>query len=62
VGLGFSEEDAERFEDQLGNLGALVYISCAESAKTLWAREVLRHTGAREAATLEENMSAAATA
>ena len=62
VGLGFSEEDAERFEDQLGNLGALVYISCAESAKTLWAREVLRHTGAREAATLEENISAAATA
>ncbi|MFZ0300623.1 MAG: hypothetical protein WAM13_19905 [Candidatus Sulfotelmatobacter sp.] len=62
IGLGFSEEEAERFEDQLGDLGALVYISCAESAKTLWAREVLRHTGAREAATLEENMSAAATA
>ncbi|MGA2373969.1 MAG: hypothetical protein ABSF72_00510 [Candidatus Sulfotelmatobacter sp.] len=67
MGLGFSEEEAERFGDQLGDLGALVYISCGESAKTLWAREVLRHTGAREAATLEENvqeekMSAAATA
>jgi hypothetical protein len=67
IGLGFSEEAAERFEDQLGNPGVLVYVSCAESAKTLWAREVLRHTGAREAATLEENtleekMSAAATA
>jgi hypothetical protein len=72
IGLGFSEKEAERFEDQIGNLGVLVYVSCAESAKTLWAREVLRHTGAREAATLEENeleentveekMSAAATA
>jgi hypothetical protein len=62
VGLGFSQEEAERFEDQLGTLGVLVYVSCAESAKTLWAREVLRHTGAQEAATLEERMSTAATA
>ena len=62
VGLGFSEADAERFEDQLDDLGVLVYISCAEGAKTLWAREVLRHTGAHEAATLEERMCAATTA
>jgi hypothetical protein len=62
VGLGFSEEEAEGFEDQLGDLGALVYVSCAEGAKTHWAREVLRHTGAQEAATLEERMSSAATA
>jgi hypothetical protein len=62
VGLGFSEEEAERFEGHLGDLGVLVYVSCGEGAKTLWAREVLRHTGAREAATLEERMSAAATA
>ncbi|MFZ0136953.1 MAG: hypothetical protein WAK89_07850 [Candidatus Sulfotelmatobacter sp.] len=67
MGLGFSEEEAEKFEDQLGNLGVLVYVSCAESAKTLWAREVLRHTGAQRPATLEENtleekMSVAATA
>jgi hypothetical protein len=64
VGLGFSEPEAARFEDQLGRLGVLVYVSCAESAKTLWAREVLRHTGARETATLEETttLSAAAVA
>jgi len=62
VGLGFSEDEAERFEDQLGDLGVLVYISCTEVAKTLWAREVLRHTGAQETATLDERMSAAATA
>jgi hypothetical protein len=54
VGLGFSEEDAERYEDQLRHLGVLVYVSCAESAKTFWAQEVLRHTGARETATLQE--------
>jgi hypothetical protein len=62
VGLGFSEEDAERFEDKLSDLGVLVYVACAEGAKTLWAREVMRHTGAQEAATLEERMSIAATA
>jgi hypothetical protein len=62
VGLGFSEEEAEKFADRLGNLGVLVYVSCTESAKTLWAREVLRHTGAQEVATLEERMTTAATA
>ena len=62
VGLGFSEDDAERFEDQIGQLGVLVYVSCSESAQTLWAREVLRHTGAHEASTLESTLSAAATA
>jgi len=62
VGLGFSQEEAERFEDQVSNLGVLVYVACAEGAKTLWAREVLRHTGAQEAATLEERMSTATTA
>jgi len=67
VGLGFSEKEAERFEDHLRDFGVLVYVSCAEGAKTLWAREVLRHTGAREAATLgestlEERLSSAAAA
>ena len=62
VGLGFSEHEATRFEDQLGRLGVLVYVSCTESAKTLWAREVLRHTGARETNTLEETIMAATAA
>ena len=62
VGLGFSEIDAERFEDEIGQLGVMVYVSCAESAKTLWAREVMRHSGAHEAATLEGNLTIAATA
>ena len=62
VGLGFSDDEADRFESQLRKLGVLVYVSCAESAKTMWACEVLRHTGACEAATLEEKMAATAAA
>ena len=62
VGLGFTEREAQKYEDQLDQLGVLVYISCANGAKTDWAREVLRHTGAKEAATLEQRMSVAASA
>jgi hypothetical protein len=62
VGLGFSDDEADRFENQLRKLGVLVYVTCAESAKTMWACEVLRHTGAREAATLGERMAASAAA
>lgn len=56
VGLGFTEREAERYEDQLDQLGVLVYISCVNGAKAHWAQEVLRHTGAKEAATLEESL------
>ncbi len=59
VNLGFTEQEAEKYEDQRG---VLVYISCADGAKAHWAREVLRHTGAQEAATLEESMAVAASA
>jgi hypothetical protein len=52
VGLGFAEDDAERYERQLRELGVLVYVSCPESAKTNWAIELLRQTGASEAAML----------
>jgi hypothetical protein len=55
VGLGFSENEAERFEIQLRHLGVLVYVSCAQKEKTFWAREVFQHTGAKEVATLEES-------
>ena len=56
VGLGFPETDAIKYEDQLRGFGVLVYIACNESAKTLWAQEVLRHTGAKETATLLDNL------
>jgi len=60
VSLGFSEDEATRFENQLARLGVLVYVSCDENAKTLWAREVLRHTGASETNTLEDTIATAA--
>jgi hypothetical protein len=61
VGLGFSEVEAKKYEDQLRRLGVLVYVSCEENAKTLWAQEVLRHTGAHETATLRDNPAEAFT-
>lgn len=62
VSLGFSEMDAERYENQLREVGVLVYVSCPESARMDWARELLRRTGAEEAATLEVEVGAAAAA
>jgi hypothetical protein len=53
VALGFPEFEAERFEGQLHRRGALIYISCAEAAKTNWAIQLLQHTGAKETATLD---------
>ena len=52
VSLGFSEMEAERYETQLREDGVLVYISCPESARSDWARELLRRTGALESSTL----------
>ena len=54
VGLGFAESEAEKFENRLRQLGVLVYVSCAETARIFWAREILQHTGAQEVATLSE--------
>jgi hypothetical protein len=54
VGLGLSEIDAERYENQLHDVGVLVYVSCPESARTNWAVELLRRTGAEEVACVEE--------
>jgi len=67
INLGFSENEADRFESQLRQLGVMIYVSCSESAKMSWACEVLRHTGALEASTLgvsspDETIAVAATA
>jgi hypothetical protein len=59
-GLGFSDNDADRFENQLREVGVLVYVACPESEKMTWACELLRHTGAREASTLNSRISALA--
>jgi hypothetical protein len=56
AGLGFSDEEADRFEHQLRQNGVMVYVSCSENTRTTCAREVLRHAGAHEAATLDEKL------
>lgn len=60
VGLGFAEDDAERYEHQLREVGVLVYVACPEGTKTNWAIELLRRTGASEASTLACEATAAA--
>ena len=59
MGLGFSPDDATRLGHQLTDVGALVYVSCAESAMATGAIELLRRTGAREAASLGLESAAA---
>lgn len=53
VGLGFSEDDAERFESQIREMGVLIYVSCPKGATTTSAAELMRQMGAQEAATVE---------
>jgi hypothetical protein len=62
AGLGFSDDEAERYETQLRKVGVLVYVSCAEASKTEWACEVLRHAGAQSTAMLQDRLAAAAAA
>jgi hypothetical protein len=57
VELGFSAGDAERFENELREMGVLVYIACPEKAGTTRAMEVLRRTGAHETAMLGQEIS-----
>ena len=52
VGLGFSQDDAERCEHQIRQMGVLVYVACREIEKTTWAADVLRRVGAHEASTV----------
>jgi hypothetical protein len=51
--LGFSENDAERLEDQLREAGLLVYVACSERAQARCASEMLQRIGARETAELD---------
>lgn len=60
--LGFSPDDAKRLGHRLTDVGALVYVSCPESRAAGGAIELLRRTGAREAASLGALQAAAAAA
>ncbi len=52
LGLGFSQENARRLGQQLCDFGALIYVACPESAKADGVIELLRDSGACEAASL----------
>lgn len=60
IGLGFSQDDAKRLGSRLSDVGALVYVSCKEGDKATGAIELLRSTGAQEAACLKSRKAAAA--
>jgi hypothetical protein len=62
LGLGFSPDDAKRLGYQLYDVGALIYVSCAESGKANALIELLQRTGAREAASLRTTKAAAVAA
>jgi hypothetical protein len=62
IGLGFSQDDAKRLGHQLTDVGALIYVSCGEDAKADGAIELLRSTGASEAASLNLIKASAAVA
>lgn len=60
VDLGFPTDDAKRLGARLSDVGALVYVSCPENGKATTAIELLRRTGAHEAASLGAIQTAAA--
>jgi len=60
VDLGFSPQDAKRLGSLLSDVGALVYVSCQETTRATGAIELLRRTGAHEAASLGAARAAAA--
>lgn len=62
LGLGFSEPEAKRLGHQLSDVGAMVYVTCRESDQADCAIELLRRTGAKEAASLGEMKAAGAVA
>lgn len=60
MGLGFSQDDARRLGHRLCDFGALIYVSCIESDKANRVIELMRRTGAQEAARVGRLTAAAA--
>jgi hypothetical protein len=59
IGLGFSQDDAKRLGQRLCDVSALIYVSCKESDKANRVIELLRRTGAQEAASIEKLVAVA---
>lgn len=60
VDLGFPTDDAKRLGARLSDVGALVYVSCLENGGAMSVIELLRRTGAHEAASLRTIQAGAA--
>jgi hypothetical protein len=57
AGLGFADDDAKRYENHLRDVGVMLYVACPEAARTHWALELLRATGAQETGLLGREMA-----
>jgi hypothetical protein len=62
AGLGFADNDAERYENQLRDMGVMLYVACSETARTHWALELMRATGAQESGLLGREVALEAAA
>jgi hypothetical protein len=57
AGLGFADDDAKRYENHLRDVGVMLYVTCPETARTHWALELLRATGAQETGLLSHELA-----
>jgi len=60
--LGFSRDDAQRLGSRLSDVGALVYVACPEIERANRVIDLLRRTGATEAASFTAVKAAAVAA
>jgi hypothetical protein len=54
MGLGLPPQEADRYGNRLRLDGIVVFVCCSGAARAHWIRELLRTTGAEEAACLQE--------
>jgi hypothetical protein len=54
IALGLPPQEADRYSDRLSRDAIIVFVCCSGAARAHWIRELLRTTGAEEAACLQE--------
>jgi hypothetical protein len=59
IGLGLSQEEADRCAERLRRDGIIIFVCCSGAAKAHWIQEVLRRTGAEEVSCLQEAVGSA---
>jgi len=59
MGLGLSEDEAERYARRLSHEGIMIFASCNGDEQSRWIRDVLQNTGADEACCLQEAIPSA---